>query len=132
MTETESAQGPTVSDTARSSHELPSMTRATPLPVHSVRSPPRPPGGGARPPTPAPPPPARPATGVCRARPRPVPFATRHLYRGVLDQLGSRGYDFVAGLEVEFHIFKLEDARMSPDDAGQPGNPPSVSLPPPG
>ncbi len=59
---------------------------------------------------------------------RPVPFATRHLYRKVLDQLGSRGYDFVAGLEVEFHLFKLEDAHMTPEDAGQPGRPPSVSL----
>ena len=59
---------------------------------------------------------------------RPVPFATRHLYREVLDQLGSRGYDFVAGLEVEFHLFKLEDAHMAPEDAGQPGRPPSVSL----
>src|SRR6187549_3268926 len=36
---------------------------------------------------------------------RPVPFATRALYRKALDQLASRGYDFVAGLEVEFHIF---------------------------
>ncbi|MBV9532028.1 MAG: glutamine synthetase [Bradyrhizobium sp.] len=59
---------------------------------------------------------------------RPVPFSTRHLYRKVLDRLAQRGYDFVAGLEVEFHIFKLEDARMSPEDAGQPGQPPSVSL----
>src|SRR5260370_461994 len=59
---------------------------------------------------------------------RPVPFATRHLYRSVLDQLGKRGYDFVAGLEVEFHLFKLENAHMAPGDAGQPGTPPSVSL----
>ena len=59
---------------------------------------------------------------------RPVPFATRHLYRSVLARLNQRGYDFVAGLEVECHIFKLEDARMSPEDAGQPGQPPSVSL----
>jgi glutamine synthetase len=59
---------------------------------------------------------------------RPVPFATRQLYRSVLDRLAGRGYDFVAGLEVEFHIFKLEDARMAPEDAGQPGQPPSVSL----
>ena len=41
---------------------------------------------------------------------RPVPFATRHLYRTALDQLAQRGYDFVAGLEVEFHLFKLDDA----------------------
>jgi glutamine synthetase len=59
---------------------------------------------------------------------RPVPFATRSLYRKVLDQLGSRGYDFVAGLEVEFHIFKLDDTHMRAEDAGQPGTPPSVSL----
>jgi glutamine synthetase len=59
---------------------------------------------------------------------RPVPFATRHIFKTVLDKLGARGYDFVAGLEVEFHIFKLDDARMSPEDAGQPGQPPSVSL----
>src|ERR1700687_5740784 len=59
---------------------------------------------------------------------RPVPFATRHLYRSVLDKLAKRGYDFVAGLEVEFHIFKLEDAKMSPEHAGQPGTPPDVSL----
>jgi glutamine synthetase len=59
---------------------------------------------------------------------RVVPFATRHLFRKVLDQLGQRGLDFVAGLEVEFHIFKLEDAKTSPEDAGQPGQPPDVSL----
>ncbi|WP_375411857.1 glutamine synthetase family protein [uncultured Bradyrhizobium sp.] len=59
---------------------------------------------------------------------RPVPFATRHLHRSVLDRLAKRGYDFVAGLEVEFHLFKVEDPKMSPEDAGQPGQPPSVSL----
>ena len=59
---------------------------------------------------------------------RPVPFATRNLYKSVLASLEKRGYDFVAGLEVECHIFKLEDAKMSPGDAGQPGQPPDVSL----
>ncbi len=62
---------------------------------------------------------------------RPVPFSTRHLYRTVLDRLESRGYGFVAGLEVECHIFRLEDARLAPADAGQPGQPgrpPEVSL----
>jgi len=59
---------------------------------------------------------------------RPVPFATRHLYRSVLDRLARRGFDFVAGLEVEFHIFRLEDAKLSPEHAGQPGEPPDVSL----
>ena len=59
---------------------------------------------------------------------RPIPFATRQIYKSVLDKLSQRGYDFVAGLEVEFHIFKLDDAKMAPEDAGQPGQPPSVSL----
>ncbi len=59
---------------------------------------------------------------------RPVPFATRGLYRQVLDDLAGRGHDFVAGLEVEFHIFKLDDPHMRAEDAGQPGTPPSVSL----
>ncbi len=59
---------------------------------------------------------------------RPVPFATRQLSRGVLEQLGARGYDLVAGLEVEFHVFKLQDPKLSPADAGQPGTPPEVSL----
>ena len=59
---------------------------------------------------------------------RPVPFATRGIYRGILARLAERGYDFKAGLEVEFHVFKLEDPRMAPADAGQPGEPPDVSL----
>ncbi|WP_128928385.1 glutamine synthetase family protein [Bradyrhizobium guangxiense] len=59
---------------------------------------------------------------------RPVPFATRSLYRKVLDELAGRGQDFVAGLEVEFHIFRLDDPHMRAEDAGQPGTPPSVSL----
>ncbi|MBH5399255.1 glutamine synthetase [Bradyrhizobium sp. CNPSo 4010] len=59
---------------------------------------------------------------------RRVPFATRGLYKRVLDELGARGYDFVAGLEVEFHIFRLDDPHMRAEDAGQPGTPPSVSL----
>jgi glutamine synthetase len=46
----------------------------------------------------------------------------------VLNRLAERGYDFVAGLEVEFHIFKLDDAHLAPQDAGQPGRPPNVSL----
>jgi glutamine synthetase len=35
---------------------------------------------------------------------------------------------FVAGLEVEFHIFRIRDPRLQPADAGQPGNPPEVEL----
>jgi len=62
---------------------------------------------------------------------RAVPFATRGLLRSVLERLTARGYDFKAGLEVECHVFKVEDPRLRPSDAGspgQPGEPPTVSL----
>jgi len=59
---------------------------------------------------------------------KPVPFSTRQLHRSVVNRLGERGYDFVAGLEVEFHLFKLDDEHMAPEDSGQPGRPPSVTL----
>ncbi len=59
---------------------------------------------------------------------RPVPFSTRQIYRDTLTKLNDQGYDYVAGLEVEFHVFKLEDPKLAPSDAGQPGNPPEVSL----
>lgn len=59
---------------------------------------------------------------------KPAPFATRGLYRAALSDLAQRGYDFVAGLEVEFHVFKLDDPKLHPDHAGQPGEPPAVSL----
>ncbi len=58
----------------------------------------------------------------------PVPFSTRQICRAVLKQLHAKGFDYVAGLEVEFHIFKIENPRLAPADAGQPGNPPDVSL----
>ncbi len=59
---------------------------------------------------------------------KPVPFATRGLYKSVLDGLAARGYRFKAGLEVEFHVFRKVDAVLDPKDAGQPGRPPAVSL----
>ena len=58
----------------------------------------------------------------------PVPFSTRHLYRRALDRLGDAGYDYVAGLEVEFYVLKLEQDRIRPEDATQPPPPPPVSL----
>jgi glutamine synthetase len=59
---------------------------------------------------------------------RPVPFATRQIYRSILDRLNTQGFDYVAGLEVEFYIFKLANLRLDPADAGQPGAAPEVSL----
>ena len=58
----------------------------------------------------------------------PVPISTRYLYRRALERLDEAGFDFMAGLEIEFHLFKLENPRLRLDDAGQPGPPPEVSL----
>jgi glutamine synthetase len=62
---------------------------------------------------------------------RPMPLSTRHVYRQSLTALADAGYDFVAGLEVEFHLFKLEKAKLGVEEAaqpGKPGEPPEVSL----
>jgi glutamine synthetase len=59
---------------------------------------------------------------------RPVPFSTRSILQRALEKLSSAGYEFVAGLEVEFHVFRIRDPHLQPEDAGQPGNPPEVEL----
>ncbi len=59
---------------------------------------------------------------------KPVPLDTRGLLRRSLENLNQAGYGFVAGLEIEFHIFRLLDPRLRPEDAGQPGTPPEVAL----
>jgi len=59
---------------------------------------------------------------------RPVPFDTRRLLRQALAKLGEAGYELLAGLEIEFHVFKISDPRLRPEDSGQPGTPPEVSL----
>jgi glutamine synthetase len=59
---------------------------------------------------------------------KPVPFSTRQILRDALSELGDAGYDYMSGLEVEFHLFKLEDPNLRPEQAGQPAEPPEVSL----
>jgi glutamine synthetase len=58
----------------------------------------------------------------------PCPFATRQILQRAVSQLDKLGLDFIAGLEVEFHVFKLDDPRLGMADSGQPGEPPRVSL----
>jgi len=74
-----------------------------------------------------------PETGwfLCDARfadGRPAPFCTRSLLGTALQRLSASGYELLAGLEVEFHVFKIVDERLTPQDAGQPGTPPDVAL----
>ncbi|MDO9711616.1 glutamine synthetase family protein [Paracraurococcus lichenis] len=59
---------------------------------------------------------------------REVDFATRGLCRRVLGDLATAGYELVTGLEVEFHLTRLLDPKLAPEDAGQPGSPPEVAL----
>jgi glutamine synthetase len=59
---------------------------------------------------------------------KPVSLDTRGLLRQALGELSKEGYGYKAGLEIEFHIFRLLDPRLAPEDAGQPGTPPDVAL----
>lgn len=59
---------------------------------------------------------------------QPCPYATRPILQRALERLGARRLNFVAGLEVEFHVFKREAANLQLADSGQPGTPPDVSL----
>jgi glutamine synthetase len=58
----------------------------------------------------------------------PVPFSTRQIYRRALERLAAAGYEYIAGLEVEFYVLKLEQDKLWPQDATQPPPPPPVSL----
>ena len=57
---------------------------------------------------------------------RPVPYDCRAVLRSALEKLG--GHEFIAGLEVEFHVFRITQPNLRPADAGQPGTPPDVEL----
>jgi glutamine synthetase len=57
-----------------------------------------------------------------------VAFSTRDLYQRVLHGLTARGMTFVAGAELEFHLFRATDPALQPEAAAQPGAPPSVAL----
>ena len=49
---------------------------------------------------------------------KPVPFSHAGAYRDALAQAcASSGFDFFAGLEVEFQLFKLVDPKLAPDGA---------------
>jgi glutamine synthetase len=59
---------------------------------------------------------------------KPVPFSTRARCREALASLHRAGFEFRAGLEVEFHLFRLENARLAPADATWPPQAPEVGL----
>ena len=68
---------------------------------------------------------------LCEARypdGRSVPYCTRGILKRQIARAAELGFDVVTGLEVEFHLFRVTDPKLSPEDAGQPGTPPDVAL----
>ena len=65
---------------------------------------------------------------------KPVTLDTRHVLRQALKRLADAGYGMNCGLEVEFHIYRIEDESpaVDPELAGWPGLPPRVSMLHPG
>jgi len=59
---------------------------------------------------------------------RPMPLDGRGLMRRQLGELAGAGYDFLAGIEVEYYIVKLDSDRITPEDAGFTPPVPAVSV----
>ena len=79
------------------------------------------------------------STGWLRAQPwfqdgRQVELDTRRVLQRALTRLATAGLEMRCGLEVEFHIYRIEDprAQLDPEQAAWPGLPPSVRLIHPG
>lgn len=58
---------------------------------------------------------------------RAVPFSTRGVLRGQLEELRVLGFEYVAGLEIEFYVMRLEDPMLATQDCGWPPTSPRVS-----
>ncbi|MES2940384.1 MAG: glutamine synthetase family protein [Pseudomonadota bacterium] len=79
------------------------------------------------------------STGWVRAQPwlqdgTPVELDTRRVLQRALARLAAAGFAMRCGLEIEFHIYRIEDTRaqLDPEQAGWPGLPPTVSMIHPG
>ena len=62
----------------------------------------------------------------------PVALDSRHVLQAALRRLADAGYGLKCGLEVEFHIFKIDNTDMDVAGAAWPAEPPRVSLVHPG
>ena len=65
-----------------------------------------------------------------------VKFDTRRILQTALAKLATAGYDMTCGLEVEFHIYKLQQGsaanQLDPTEANWPSPAPNVSMIHPG
>ncbi|MBO0802671.1 MAG: glutamine synthetase [Nocardiopsaceae bacterium] len=59
---------------------------------------------------------------------KPMPLDGRGLMRRALSELAGVGYDFLAGLEIEYYILTLDSERITPENAGFTPAPPAVSV----
>lgn len=62
----------------------------------------------------------------------PIPFAPRTVLGRAVDRLDARGWALEVGLEVEFHVLEITDARLDHRDATMPPAPPGTRLLAPG
>ncbi len=80
-----------------------------------------------------------PATGWLQAQPwfqdgQPVDLDTRRVLQRAVNRLSRAGYGLRCGLEIEFHIYRIDDTRpqLDPQQAAWPGLGPAVSMIHPG
>jgi glutamine synthetase len=59
---------------------------------------------------------------------QPLPLDGRGLMRRALTELSEAGFDYLAGIEVEFYIVKVDSEHVLPADAGFTPPPPPVSV----
>ncbi|MGE5287611.1 MAG: glutamine synthetase, partial [Micromonosporaceae bacterium] len=59
---------------------------------------------------------------------RPMPLDGRGLMRRALAELADLGYGYLAGIEVEYYIVRLDTDRIVPENAGFTPPPPAVSV----
>jgi glutamine synthetase len=59
---------------------------------------------------------------------QPMPLDSRGLLRRTLADLAEAGYDYLAGIEVEYYIVKLETQRLMPENSGFTPAAPEVSV----
>jgi glutamine synthetase len=59
---------------------------------------------------------------------QPLPLDGRGLLRRMLSELSDAGYDYLAGIEVEYYILKVDSDHVTPDNAGFTAPPPPVSI----
>lgn len=58
----------------------------------------------------------------------PLPLCTRAILARAVSRLSEAGFAMLCGLEVEFHVFRVEDPRLAHADSGMPAAPPETSL----